>query len=99
MMMALLRGLPAQTRQGAPALRIGIRTMQNGKSSKCRARAEKRPADGDYGAPTARRDCSGLGGDSDGVNGSYELGCTCATPPGGLGLAVQTGGYAHHPAR
>ena len=45
----------------------------------------------------------GLGGgfrwDSDGVNGSYGLGRTCATPPGGLGLAVQTGEYAHHPAR
>ena len=46
---------PAQTRQGAPAL---IRTMQN---DKCRAR-EKRPADGDYDAATARRHCSGARG-------------------------------------
>eukprot|EP01043_Picozoa_sp_COSAG02_P026584 COSAG02_NODE_1535_length_12053_cov_13.122794_13_plen_65_part_00 len=39
------------------------------------ARGEKRPADGDYGAPTARRHCSGArGGDSDEVNGSYEVG-------------------------
>ena len=49
----------AQTRQGAPAL---IRYMQNPENDKCRARAEKRPADGDYGAPTARRDCSGARG-------------------------------------
>ena len=34
-----------------------------------------RPADDDFGAPTARRHCSGAwGGDSGGVNGSYELG-------------------------
>ena len=50
-------GVPtAQTRQGAPAL---IRTMQN---PKMRARGENRPADGDYGAPTARRHCSGARG-------------------------------------
>ena len=46
-----------QTRQGPqPA---STDPVQNGK---CRARAEKRPADGDYGAPTARRDCSGARG-------------------------------------
>ena len=49
----------AQTRQGAPAL---IRYMQNHENDKMRARAEKRPADGDYGAATARRDCSGARG-------------------------------------
>ena len=46
----------AQTRQGAPAL---IRTMH---ACAQVARGEKRPADGDYGAPTARRHCSGARG-------------------------------------
>ena len=46
-----------------------------------------------------RGSAHGLGGDSDGVNGSDELGCTCATPLGGLGLAVQICEYAHHPTR
>ena len=40
-----------------------------------RARRKAGRANGEYGAPTARRHCSGArGGDSDEVNGSYELG-------------------------
>ena len=35
-----------------------VRYMQNPENHEKCARAEKRPADGDYGAATARRECS-----------------------------------------
>ena len=85
--------MAAQTRQGAPAL---IRTMQN---DKCRARAKSGPLMAIMTLLRPGGTAQGLGGDSDGVNGSYELVYTCGSPPGGLALADQTGEYAHHPSR
>ena len=67
--------MSAQMRQGAPAL---IRRMQNHENDKLRARAEKRAADGDYGAATARRDCPG-------ARGGIPMGSTAP-----MSLAVRT---------